>query len=216
VRDIPDAAVWADFGGSLGHLKWAATGMDVLSASLRDWIRDGSVVRVHKDATDPAHPNLMVDGLEPAPPPLGTVEVAVTAGGHGTTLAPKDGDRLRVTLMLMAGPDEPAEPLPATRIAPQALVEHLGLAGPDARATFALAAAESWAQRRRSRTSPDDLFARPDALAGTVIYAGLLYLSRAQPQGFPGLDVELGSASEEAAMAMANAMRLVGQDVVVA
>jgi hypothetical protein len=106
----------------------------------------------------------------------------------------------------------------ATRIDPDRLAEHLGLpkAVADSRAEHALAAAEAWACRRRSRTDPDALFARPDAVAGTVIYAGLLYLSRAQPQGFPGMDMDLGAASEDAAMAMANAMRLVGQDVVIA
>jgi hypothetical protein len=104
-----------------------------------------------------------------------------------------------------------------TQIDPARLVAHLGLQDkPDERALEALAAAEAWACRRRSLTKPEVLFTRPDAVEGTVIFAGLLYLSRSQPQGFPGLDADLGSSSEDAAMAMAQAMRLVGQDVVVA
>jgi hypothetical protein len=103
-----------------------------------------------------------------------------------------------------------------TKIDPARLVSHLGLDGKaDDRAVEALAAAEAWACRRRSLTKPDALFLRPDVVEGTVIFAGLLYLSRSQPQGFPGLD-ELGASSEDAAMAMAQAFRLVGQDVVVA
>jgi hypothetical protein len=211
------AAVWADFSGNLGHLRMA-DGTDVTGALLKEWIRRGAVYNVTKDSTDPAHPNLIVGAEVPPPPPADVTSVKVSSAGHGPTANPEDGAEVAVTFMLMVGPTPPPPPPAAvTRIDPEALLAHLGLAGPaDQRAVLALAAAEAWAQRRRSRTSPDDLFTRPDALAGTVIYAGLLYLSRAQPQGFPGFDVDLGSASEETAMAMANAMRLVGQDVVVA
>lgn len=69
--DIPGgAAVWADFGGSLGHVKTAA-GSDVLGSTLKEWIRRGSVLTTHKDNTDPAHPALVVDLIED-PTPAGS------------------------------------------------------------------------------------------------------------------------------------------------
>jgi hypothetical protein len=70
LNDIPSsAAVWADFAGNLGHLK-NTDGSDVQGNTLKDWIRSGAVLTVHKDATDPAHPNLIVDGVVPPPPRL--------------------------------------------------------------------------------------------------------------------------------------------------
>jgi hypothetical protein len=61
--DIPgQSAVWADFGGTLGHMK-TAQGTDVLGAALKEWIRKGTVLTVHKDVTDPAHPALVVDAI---------------------------------------------------------------------------------------------------------------------------------------------------------
>jgi hypothetical protein len=188
----------------------------VLGSTLKEWIRRGAVYSAHKDTTDPAHPNLVIDGEVAPPPPADTVAVKVTSGGHGPTANPTDGDDMLVTIMQMAGHPDPVPTIP-TLIDPALLAEHLGLSGdPDTRALMALAAAEAWASRRRSTTDPEVLFARPDVVEGTVIYAGLLYLSRSQPQGFPGLDAELGTYSEDAAMAMSQAMRLVGQDVVVA
>jgi hypothetical protein len=70
--DIPgQAAVWVDFGGSLGHVK-TATGTDVLGATLKEWIRKGAVLNVHKDSTtDPAHPSLVVDSIA-VPTPAGS------------------------------------------------------------------------------------------------------------------------------------------------
>jgi hypothetical protein len=63
LADIPgQAAVWADFSGTLGKLK-TATGSDVLGATVKEWIRKGAVLTVHKDTTDPAHPNLVVDNV---------------------------------------------------------------------------------------------------------------------------------------------------------
>lgn len=60
--DIPDgAAVWADFAGSLGHVKME--GADVLGATLKGWITDGTVLTARRDNTDPEHPILVVAAL---------------------------------------------------------------------------------------------------------------------------------------------------------
>jgi hypothetical protein len=69
--DIPgQAAVWADFGGSLGKVK-TADGTDVMGQALKEWIRKEAVLTVHKDTSDAAHPNLIVD-LVTIPTPAGT------------------------------------------------------------------------------------------------------------------------------------------------
>jgi hypothetical protein len=106
INDIPNAAVWADFAGNLGKLK-NPDGSDVTGNTLKQWMRSGAVFNVHKDATDPAHPNLVADGEVPAPPPTDATSVKVTSGGHGPTVNPSDGDDLLVTFMFMAGPTEP-------------------------------------------------------------------------------------------------------------
>jgi hypothetical protein len=66
---IPDAAaVWADFGGALGHVR-NGDGSDVLGADLKAWIASGAVLTVHRDNADPSHPVLAVTSVEdPAPP----------------------------------------------------------------------------------------------------------------------------------------------------
>ena len=79
----------------------------------------------------------------------------------------------------------------------------------------AAAAATAWVENRRSNTDPVELWAMPDVMLGGIMYAGLLFTSRAQPQGFAGFD-ELGRYSEDAGMAMVNIYRLVGADSVVA
>jgi hypothetical protein len=107
VNDIPsNAAVWADFGGNLGHVKDPG-GSDLTGATLKQWIRAGTVLNVHKDATDPAHPNLVVEGVVTAAPAPDATSVKVTSGGHGATADPADGAQLLVTFMFMAGPTEP-------------------------------------------------------------------------------------------------------------
>lgn len=100
-------------------------------------------------------------------------------------------------------------------IDPALLVTHLGLSAVDDRAELACAAASAWAEKRRSNTPTPELWADSDVILGTVIYAGLLYQSRAQSQGFPGME-ELGMYSEDVGMAMSNVYRLVGSDPVVA
>jgi hypothetical protein len=71
LNDIPGtAAVWADYSGTLGHVKTAA-GADVLGNTLKQWIRQGTLLTVHKDTTDPAHPNLIVDQVT-NPTPAGS------------------------------------------------------------------------------------------------------------------------------------------------
>lgn len=98
---------------------------------------------------------------------------------------------------------------------PQKLAEYLGLPFPDERCTVALASAEAWTQKRRSLTDPVDLWAQPDVILGTVMFAALLYAQRAQPQGFPGMD-DLGNYSDDVGQAMTQIYRLVGSDPVVA
>lgn len=63
LADIPDgAAVWADFAGTLGHVRMDDT--DVLGSTLKTWITDGTILSAHRDDTDPAHPTLVI-GLLP-------------------------------------------------------------------------------------------------------------------------------------------------------
>jgi len=95
------------------------------------------------------------------------------------------------------------------------LAQHLGVPVGSDRLPEAAAAASAWVESRRSNTDPADLWQMPDVMLGAVMYAGLLFTSRAQPQGFPGFD-ELGRYSEDTGMAMANIYRLVGADPVTA
>jgi hypothetical protein len=104
---------------------------------------------------------------------------------------------------------------PGTSIDPQRLADQLGLLFADERCTVALAAAESWVQKRRSLTDPTELWVEPDVIAGTLMYAALLYQQRSQPQGFAGMD-QLGSYGEDTGMAMSQVFRLVGSDAVIA
>lgn len=63
LADIPDgAAVWADFAGTLGHVRM--DGADVLGSTLKTWITDATILSAQRDNTDPAHPVLVV-GLLP-------------------------------------------------------------------------------------------------------------------------------------------------------
>jgi hypothetical protein len=85
----------------------------------------------------------------------------------------------------------------------------------DERAERACEAASVWVEKRRSITPTPELWADADVVFGTTIYASLLYQSRAQPQGFPGMD-DLGTYSEDVGQAMSNVYRLVGSDPVIA
>jgi hypothetical protein len=83
LADIPgQAAAWADFNGSLGHMKTAA-GVDVLGSALKEWIRKGSILTVHKDTSDPAHPMLVVESVV-----VPTVEGSSLTLGHLNNVAP--------------------------------------------------------------------------------------------------------------------------------
>jgi hypothetical protein len=55
------AAAWADFAGTLGRVK-TADGTGVYGSSLKEWIRRGSVLTVHRDTSSP--PNLIVALVE--------------------------------------------------------------------------------------------------------------------------------------------------------
>jgi hypothetical protein len=211
--DIPGtAAVWVDFAGNLGHLKMP-DGADVLGSTLKEWIRRGAVYNVHKDATDPAHPNLIVGAEVPTPPPADVTNVKVTSGGHGPTADPTDGASLAVTFMLMAGPTEPPTPPPS--LAAQAVADYLGVPYADQRMEVCALAAQKWVERRRCLTDPTELWGDADVVLGAVMYAALLYQQRAQPQGFPGMEA-LGNYPEDTGQAMTNIYRLVGNDPVVA
>jgi hypothetical protein len=55
-------AVWADFGGALGRVQTTGN-VNVYGSALKEWIRKGAILTVHRDDTDPAHPNLVVDRI---------------------------------------------------------------------------------------------------------------------------------------------------------
>lgn len=89
---------------------------------------------------------------------------------------------------------------------PQLVATHLGLTAPDDRLLRATAAAQGWVQRRRD--GGDEVWAEPDIEQGGVLYAALLYQSRAQPEGFPGYS-DLGLSETGTGEMMANIYRLV-------
>lgn len=99
-------------------------------------------------------------------------------------------------------------------ITPDDVADFLGTPVDD-RMTRATDAAVAWVTKRRCNTAPADLWPDADVRQGTVMYAGLLYTSRAQPQGFPGMS-DLGTYSEDTGQAMVQIYRLVGADPVVA
>jgi hypothetical protein len=57
------AAVWVDFNGTLGRVN-TADGSGVYGSALKEWIRKGSVLTVHRSDADPAHPTLVVTLIE--------------------------------------------------------------------------------------------------------------------------------------------------------
>jgi hypothetical protein len=57
------AAVYADFAGTLGRL-YMADGSGVYGSTLKEWIRKGTIATVHRDDTDPAHPQLVVERVD--------------------------------------------------------------------------------------------------------------------------------------------------------
>jgi hypothetical protein len=85
----------------------------------------------------------------------------------------------------------------------------------DDRLTACTEAAIVWVMKRRSLTTPEALWLERDTELGTVMYAGLLYGSRAQPQGFPGFD-QLGVYTDDVGMAIHRVYQLVGLDPVIA
>lgn len=85
----------------------------------------------------------------------------------------------------------------------------------DTRLSDCTDAAIVWVMKRRSLTPAETLWLEPDTVLGTVMFAALLYSSRAQPQGFPGFD-DLGTFSEDTGMAITQIYRLTGTDPVVA
>lgn len=96
---------------------------------------------------------------------------------------------------------------------PQLVAEHLGLPFPDDRLVRATAAAQSWVERRRD--AGDEVWSDPGFEQGGILYASLLYQSRAQPEGFPGYS-ELGNSESGAGEMMSNIFRLVPAAVVTA
>lgn len=96
---------------------------------------------------------------------------------------------------------------------PNLVASHLGLSAPDERVNRATAAAQAWVQRRRD--AGDEVWADPDFEQGGVLYASLLYQSRAQPEGFAGYS-ELGVSDTGTGEMMMNIFRLVPAAVVTA
>lgn len=96
---------------------------------------------------------------------------------------------------------------------PQDVAAHLGLTSPDDRCTSATVAAEAWVQRRRDGGS--EVWSEPDFYMGGVLYASLLYQSRAQPEGFAGYS-DLGNSDVGTGEMMMNIFRLVPAAVVTA
>ena len=85
----------------------------------------------------------------------------------------------------------------------------------DERLTACTDAAIVWVAKRRSLTPAEILWLERDTELGAVMYAALLYGSRAQPQGFPGFDA-LGVYNDDVGMAIHRIYQLVGQDPVIA
>lgn len=83
----------------------------------------------------------------------------------------------------------------------------------DQRLTDSTDAAIAWVRKRRSLTV-DDVLWDDDTSLGTVMYAALLYGSRAQPAGFPGFD-QLGTYTDDVGMSIHRVYQLVGQDPVI-
>jgi hypothetical protein len=111
LSDIPGgSALWADFGGTLGKTQTAA-GVDVLGSTVKEWIRRGSILTVHRDNTDPAHPVLVVDNVA-QPTPAGS---SLTLGNlknvaDTTTDAAPVGKVLGTTAVGEWGPVDLPEP----------------------------------------------------------------------------------------------------------
>lgn len=98
----------------------------------------------------------------------------------------------------------------AVPLDPQRVADHLGVPVDD-RLTTATAAAQAWVERRRD--AGDEVWAQPDIEMGGVLYASLLYQSRAQPEGFPGYS-DLGNSDTGTGEMMMNIFRLVPAAVV--
>jgi hypothetical protein len=107
LSDIPGSpAVWTDFGGSLGHVR-TAQGSDVMGSTLKEWIRRQSILTVHRDDADPAHPVLVVDKVaDPTPAgsslTLGNLKNIADAADTATT-----GSLLGATADGQWGPVDP-------------------------------------------------------------------------------------------------------------
>lgn len=85
----------------------------------------------------------------------------------------------------------------------------------DANLDRSTAGAVKWVEKRRSLTDSVALWEDEDVILGGLMFAGLLYMQRVQPQGFSGMD-ELGTYSEDVGQAMVQIYRLVGNDPVIA
>lgn len=99
---------------------------------------------------------------------------------------------------------------------PADVAAHLGVPydATDVRLVSATAAANAWVEDRRSLTDPLHLWESARVIQGAILYAGLIYQSRSQPEGFPGFS-DLGTYSEDYGQSMVQVHRLVGVDVVV-
>jgi hypothetical protein len=175
--DIPGAAaVWADFSGNLGHLRMA-DGTDVLGSTVKEWVRRGAVFNVHKDTTDPAHPNLIVGAEVPPPPPADITNVKVTSGGHGPTANPADGSDMVVSFLLMVGPTPPPDPDVWPPLDVRVLAGRLdtGTHVPDAALQGCLDTARAWVDPRTDPAKVTNPLARAAYLEGCYQLAVKVY-----------------------------------------
>jgi hypothetical protein len=102
--DIPGAAaVWVDYGGTLGKAK-TAIGADVLGSTLKEWIRRQSILTIHKDTTDPAHPAMVVDLVTDPTAPGSSLTLGNLKNTDDATDAAAVGSVLGVTAPGVWGP----------------------------------------------------------------------------------------------------------------
>jgi hypothetical protein len=98
-------------------------------------------------------------------------------------------------------------------LTPEDVAEWLG-APVSPRIATATDAAIAYVHRLRSKTPADKVFLDPGTHYGGVLYAALLFQSRATPQGFAGYD-EGAQSYAQSSEALWRARELIGKDPVI-
>lgn len=90
------------------------------------------------------------------------------------------------------------------------VAEELGIAvdPDDQRLAWCTDAAVQWCAEQRPFSDPERLWGQARVRQAGRMYAALLYRSKAQPQGMPGLD-ELGDFAVDTGMSMSQIYRLI-------